>query len=84
MKEVYVMKELLGGYRATSTEEIDQLTKSNRMFIAVDIDCGFAIIHLFEPIIFVLSDVDYEDRFEKLANDYINYVISITGMEPVI
>ena len=80
MKEIYVIKELFGGgYRATTLEEIEELSQKITLvkvtLTGVNPD---VTINLYEEVLLGFFGIP-EGKAESMVEDYINYVVSITG-----
>jgi len=83
MKEIYVYKQMFGGWKGISKEEADAKIKEGRVYgVELEMDRGEeheAIkITLLKDSFTMLGATD--EMIQELADEYFKYVEEITGM----
>lgn len=82
MKEIYVYKQLFGGWKGISKEEADAKIKEGRVYGAeLEMDRGEdepLKITLLKDYIGLFGATD--EMMQELINEYLMYVEEITGM----
>lgn len=82
MKEIYVYKQMFGGWKGLSKEEANEKIKEGRVYgCELEVDRGDA-----EPIKITLLKDNFglfgatDEMIKQLTNEYMAYVEEITGM----
>ena len=82
MKEIYVYKQLFGGWKGLSKEEADEKIKEGRVYgceLEMDRGDGESLkITLLKDNFGLFGATD--EMIKQLANEYMVYVEEITGM----
>ena len=84
MKEIYIKKVTFGnGYEPTTMEEMQRLADDGALIMHVRLDFTDGEVethvHIFEELFFRFFGIDSESEFNRMINDYANYIESITG-----
>lgn len=83
MKEIYVYKQMFGGWKALTKEEFDAKTKEGNIYGAeLEVDRGEdgpIKITLIKDRFILFGEVS-DKEVQELVDDYLMYVESITGM----
>ena len=79
MKEIYVIKRMFGGYKATTIEEIEELLQKTTLVKVTLTGLNPDVtINLYEEVLMGFFGIP-DDKAESMVQDYIDYVTSITG-----
>lgn len=85
MKEIYIKKVTFGnGYEPTTMDDIQRLVDDGALIMHAKIEFSVndeieTCVHIFEELFFRIFGVDAEYEFNRMVDDYVNYIESITG-----